>query len=97
MVRPLTLPDDFYSSRYFIDKTIEFIKSNRADGEPFFAYIPFQAVHIPVQAPREFTDRYLGRYDAGWTALREERLRAATSLGLVPRGTQMVTPSTTAD
>ena len=93
----LTLPDDFYSSRYFIDKTIEFINLNRADGEPFFAYIPFQAVHIPVQAPREFTDRYQGRYDAGWTALREERLRAATSLGLVPRGTQMVTPSTTAD
>ena len=73
---PLTLPDDFYSSRYFIDKTIEFIESNRSDGAPFFAYIPFQAVHVPVQAPREFTDRYLGRYDAGWTALRQQRLQA---------------------
>lgn len=95
--QPLTLPDDFYSSRYFIDKTIEFIDSNRADAAPFFAYIPFQAVHFPIQAPREFTDRYLGRYDDGWTALREERTRAAVGLGLVPSDTEMVTMSTTPD
>ena len=47
----ITLPEDFYSSRFLIDKTIEFIDSNLRDGNPFFAYIPFQAVHIPVQAP----------------------------------------------
>ena len=44
----MELPKDFYSSRFLIDKTIEFIDSNRADGQPFFAYVPFQAVHIPV-------------------------------------------------
>ncbi len=49
-----SLPPDFYSSRFLVDKTIEFIDSNRADNRPFFAYLPFQAVHIPVQAPREF-------------------------------------------
>ena len=30
---------------------MEFIEADREDGRPFFAYIPFQAVHIPVQAP----------------------------------------------
>ena len=35
-----TLPDDFYSSEYFIDKTIEFIGSNAQDDQPFFAYVP---------------------------------------------------------
>ena len=58
-----TLPDDFYSSEYFIDKTIEFISANESDDKPFFAYIPFQAVHMPVQAPREFSDKYAGIYD----------------------------------
>ena len=43
-----TLPDDFYSSRFLIDKTIEFIDSNADDGAPFLAYVPFQAVHLPV-------------------------------------------------
>lgn len=91
------LPDDFYSSRFLIDKTIEFIDSNRADGQPFFAYVPFQAVHIPVQAPQEFIDRYEGVYSDGWTALREQRRARAIELGVVPADTPMVQMASTAD
>jgi arylsulfatase A-like enzyme len=94
---PFDLPEDFYSSRFLIDKTIEFIASNAGDGQPFFAYIPFQAVHVPVQAPREFTDKYMGVYDAGWDALRKQRQARAQQLGIVPPGTAMVTMSTTDD
>jgi arylsulfatase A-like enzyme len=90
-----TLPDDFYSSKYFIDKTIEFISSNESDDEPFFAYIPFQAVHMPVQAPREFSDKYTGVYDAGWTVMREQRRLAAEAAGVIPEDTDViVTPGT---
>lgn len=90
-----TLPDDFYSSEYFIDKTIEFIDSNVSDGQPFFAYIPFQAVHMPVQAPREYSDKYSGVYDSGWTAMREKRRLAAIEAGVVPENTaSVVTPGT---
>ncbi|CAN0494911.1 unnamed protein product, partial [Scytosiphon promiscuus] len=92
-----TLPDDFYSSKYFIDKTIEFIASNAEDDEPFFAYIPFQAVHMPVQAPREFSDKYAGVYDEGWTVMREKRRLAAEAAGVIPVGTEaVVTPGTLA-
>ena len=84
------LPDDFYSSKYFIDKTIEFIASNAEDDEPFFAYIPFQAVHMPVQAPREFSDKYAGVYDEGWTVMREKRRLAAEEAGVIPKGTEAV-------
>ncbi len=90
-----TLPDDFYSSEYFIDKTIEFIGSNEADDQPFFAYVPFQAVHIPVQAPKEFSDKYADVYDEGWTVMRERRRVAAEEAGVIPEGTQStVTPGT---
>jgi len=90
-----TLPDDFYSSEYFIDKTIEFIGSNAQDDQPFFAYIPFQAVHMPVQAPREFSDKYTGVYDEGWTVMRERRRLAAEQAAVIPAGTQAgVTPGT---
>ena len=90
-----TLPDDFYSSEYFIDKTIEFIASNALDDQPFFAYIPFQAVHMPVQAPREFSDKYAGVYDEGWTVMREKRRVAAERAGVIPAGAPMgVTPGT---
>jgi len=90
-----TLPDDFYSSEYFIDKTIEFVASNAEDDQPFFAYIPFQAVHMPVQAPREFSDKYAGVYDEGWTVMREKRRIAAERAGVIPAGTEtVVTPGT---
>jgi arylsulfatase/uncharacterized sulfatase len=89
------LPDDFYSSKYFVDKTIEFIDSNQSDDQPFFAYVPFQAVHMPVQAPREFTQKYIDTYAEGWTKMRENRRLAAIEKGIVPDGTQtIVTPGT---
>ncbi|MEO1730193.1 MAG: arylsulfatase [Pseudomonadota bacterium] len=80
-----SLPEDFYSSRFIVDNTIQFLEDTD-EGKPFFAYLPFQAIHIPVQAPKEFVDRYKGRYDAGWEVLREERHQRAQELGLVAEG-----------
>ena len=95
--KEIDLPEDFYSSKFYIDKAIEFIESNREDGKPFFSYIPFQAVHIPVQAPREFTDKYMGIYDEGWHKLRERRLAQARARKLVPETTKLADVPGTAD
>jgi arylsulfatase/uncharacterized sulfatase len=93
----MTLPDDFYSSRFLVDKTIEFIDSNSDSGSPFFAYVPFQAVHTPVQAPQEFIEKYEGVYDEGWRVLRKRRLEKAIALGIIPDDTSMVSMSSTED
>ena len=95
--QPADLPEDFYSSEFLTDKMIEFIESGRESGKPFFGYLPFQAVHIPVQAPQEFIDRYMGTYDGGWHELRRNRLEGAIANGIVPAGTQMVEMSSTRD
>lgn len=92
-----TLPGDFYSSRFLVDSMIDFIDSGSQDGEPFFAYLPFMAVHTPVQAPQEFIDRYMGVYDTGWDDLREQRLEQAAALGIVPADTSMARMETTDD
>ncbi len=81
---PATLPDDFYSSEFLVDRMIEYLSASARPEAPFFAYLAFQAIHIPIQAPREFTDRYEGVYDAGWDALRTERWERARTLGLIP-------------
>lgn len=76
------LPADFYSSDYFTDKLLGFF-AERADRErPFFAYLPFQAPHWPLQAPDPSIAKYRGRYDAGPDVLREERLKRLKALGL---------------
>ena len=85
--KPTDLPDDFYSSKHLVDKLVEFIDADRAtlaEPRPFFAYLAFQAVHLPVQAPREFIERYEGTYDAGWEALRKTRHRGAVEAGVFP-------------
>jgi len=94
---PYTLPEDFYSSRFLVDKTIEFIDTHVHDDAPFFAYLPLQAVHIPVQAPEEFIEPYMGTYDVGWRVIREQRSRRASALGIVPPDVGMMAMSTTDD
>lgn len=82
---PIQLPEDFYSSRFIVDKMIGYLGSTDPE-KPFFAYLPFQAIHIPVQAPPEFTANYKGRFDEGWHVLRAARHQRAQALGLIPRG-----------
>jgi len=81
--KPATLPENFYSSRFIVDKMIEYL-NNRDDKKPFFSYLAFQAIHIPVQAPKEYTEHYAGIYKEGWGAIRDKRFDKAKSLGLVP-------------
>jgi arylsulfatase A-like enzyme len=95
-----TLPEDFYSSRFLVDNMIDFIDSNLQDGnsqnsKPFFAYLPFMAVHSPVQAPQKYIDRYMDFYDSGWDALRQQRKERAEALRIVPENTPMVSMKTT--
>jgi arylsulfatase/uncharacterized sulfatase len=95
--REAEMPAEFYSSEYYVDRTIAYLESGASSGKPFFAYVAFQANHIPLQAPRAFIDKYAGRYKDGWTALRQARRDRAAELGLIPADTAMRTMSTTTD
>ena len=87
--REAQMPKTFYSSEFYVSKTLDYLKTDAHSDKPFFAYLAFQANHIPVQAPQEFIDKYKGRYNAGWDVLRQERRKKAIELGLVPSNTPM--------
>lgn len=95
--RPATLPRDYYSSRFVVQKMIDYIEADRASGQPFLASINFLANHIPVQAPDSDIARYSALYREGWTALRAARAKRAAALGIVPAGVPTVTMATTPD
>ncbi len=78
------LPEDFYSTTYYTDRMLQFIEQSQEDDRPFFAYLSYTAPHDPLHAPKEYIDKYRGRYDQGWEVLREERLRTLKDLGIVP-------------
>ncbi|MFT5670026.1 MAG: arylsulfatase A-like enzyme [Glaciecola sp.] len=85
---PTTLPDDFYSSRNLVDKLIGYIDESQSD-QPFFAYLPFMAIHMPLQVPKEYIEKYNGVFDKGWDAMGKQRLEKAIALELVPIGTKL--------
>ncbi|MCG8440696.1 MAG: sulfatase-like hydrolase/transferase, partial [Caulobacterales bacterium] len=77
------LPSDFFSSTFYTDKAIDYITESVEEGGPFFGYLAYTAPHWPLQAPDDWLDRYDGRYDAGWEAIRRERLAAVQARGLL--------------
>jgi len=79
------LPDNFYSSEFLVDKMIEFIEEDPNNDKPFFSYLPFQAIHIPVQAPAEFVKKYKGVYKDGWDKIKQDRFEKAKQLGLIQK------------
>jgi arylsulfatase A-like enzyme len=78
-----SLPDNFYSTRYYTDILLEFLEGNRGDGKPFLAYLSYTAPHDPLHAPQEYIDKYKGTYDSGWDELRQQRLLALKDLGII--------------
>ncbi len=83
------LPKDHFSSRSFADFLIDAIRENRGDGKPFLAYLAFQAPHDPLHVPEPWLNKYSGRYDNGYDALKAERAAEAKRLGLVQESAEM--------
>jgi arylsulfatase len=80
-----SLPDGFYSTKDYTDHLLDWIKKDHGDGRPFFAYLSYTAPHDPLHAPKEYIEKYKGKYDEGWDALREKRLERLKALGIVPQ------------
>lgn len=76
--------EDFYTTDANVEFSIRFLEEALEGDSPFFHYIAFNAPHYPLQAPEEEIRKYLGTYDSGWEAVREERFRKQKALGLFP-------------
>jgi len=85
--------DDFYTTRFYTQRMLEYIEQDRADGKPFFAYLAYTAPHWPLQAPAESIARFKGRYDAGYEALYESRFARQKELGLVRADAEPIDPA----
>ena len=80
----VSLPtEDYFSTEHYTDTIINYIDSNIDDGKPFLAWVGYQAVHYPHQAPKPYIDKYDGVYDSGFADLREKRLARQVELGIV--------------
>ena len=86
-VEPDRTPDEGYHFMAdMTDKAIGWVRRQKAlaGDKPFFMYFAPGATHAPHHVPKEWADKYKGRFDAGWDALREETFARQKELGVIP-------------
>ncbi|MGI8938772.1 MAG: arylsulfatase [Iamia sp.] len=78
-------PDDYYFTDDMNERAIAMLKASKAadPDKPFFLYMAHGAVHAPLHARVADIERYRGRYDGGWDALRLERFARMKGMGLL--------------
>ncbi len=73
-----------YSTDFWTQKLIKQIDADHADGKPFFAYTSYVAPHWPLQVDPKWSDKYRGRYDQGYDAIRAARIVRMKDRGIIP-------------
>lgn len=73
------------------DKAIAWIGQQKAliPDKPFFVYFAPGAAHAPHHVPKEWADKYKGKFDDGWDKLREETFARQKKLGVIPADSEL--------
>jgi arylsulfatase len=87
------VPNDpnYYYPTDLADHAISWIRAEKSltPDKPFFVYYSSPGTHAPSQVPKEWRDKYKGKFDMGWDKYREEILARQKTLGIVPPNTQL--------
>ncbi|OPY51372.1 MAG: Sulfatase [Methanosaeta sp. PtaU1.Bin112] len=91
---PATPEEGYHLSQDLVDQAIKYVNSQQSaqlsdPDKPYLMYLAFGAGHSPHQAPREYIDKYRGKFDQGWDAVRNETLARQKSMGIVPADTKL--------
>src|SRR4051812_2952023 len=89
--QPSSPEDGYHFSVDITDKAISFIRDAKAvaPDKPFFLYYALGAAHAPHHVPKEWADRYKGKFDMGYEAYREIVFQNQKKLGIIPDGAEL--------
>jgi arylsulfatase A-like enzyme len=73
------------------NQAIKWVKAQKSltPERPFFIYFAPGATHAPHHVPKEWIEKYRGKFDQGWDKVREETLARQKALGVVPADTPL--------
>lgn len=82
-------PQGRHVTTLLANNAIQYISEQKsvAPDKPFFLYFATGAVHAPHQVPKEWIDKYKGKFDFGWDKYREIVLQNQIKTGIVPANT----------
>ena len=86
-VEPPKTPEQGYTlTEDLADRAITWVRQQKVlmPDKPFMMYFAPGATHAPHHVPKEWSDKYKGKFDGGWDKLREELLARQKKLGVIP-------------
>ena len=82
------VPENYYLTDSITDHSIDYIHTfDKNDEAPFFLYVAYTAPHWPLHAKNDVIQKYQGKYDAGWNALKTSRFQRQKDMKLFPQKT----------
>jgi arylsulfatase A-like enzyme len=88
---PRTPEEGYHLTPDLVEKAKAMIADAKqvAPNKPFFMYFCPGAMHAPHHVPKEWADKYKGKFDAGWDAYREQVFAKQKQMGIVPANTTL--------
>ncbi|MDT2005871.1 arylsulfatase [Rhodococcus opacus] len=89
--QPRSPEEGYHLTEDVTDKALEFIKDAKAiaPDKPFFLYYAPGACHAPHHAPKEWIEKFAGKFDMGYDAIREQTLARQKEMGIVAADTEL--------
>ncbi|MFE5563030.1 arylsulfatase [Streptomyces sp. NPDC056544] len=83
---PATPQEGYHLTKDLVERAMSFVADAKqvAPDKPFFLNLCPGATHAPHHVPKEWANRYRGRFDDGWDAYREQTFARQKQLGVVP-------------
>ncbi len=91
-IEPPKSPEEGYTlTEDLADRAITWVRQQKAlvPDKPFFMYWAPGATHAPHHVPKEWSDKYKGKFDGGWDTLREQIIARQKELGVVPADAEL--------
>jgi arylsulfatase len=88
---PKTPEEGYHLSVDLVDKANIFISNHEsvAPEKPWLLWLAFGACHAPHHVPKEWINRYKGKFDKGWDKVREEIFQRQKKMAIVPMNTEL--------
>ena len=91
-IEPPKTPEEGYTlTEDLADRAITWVRQQKAlmPDKPFFMYFAPGATHAPHQVPKEWSDKYEGKFNDGWDVLRENTVARQRKIGVIPKDAEL--------
>ena len=87
--------EGYHLTEDMTDHAIDWVRQQKAlmPDKPFFVYFAPGATHAPHHVPKEWADKYKGKFDQGWDKVREESFARQKELGVIPPDAELTAAS----